>query len=141
VTTPLKYCKSTAVWSTDICWYDLFVLVVSITKASSSDPDFKGFLCQVRPVGQELPVGCFSVRDALKAQTLDCTRGRDSVTHKNNDLTAEQSFDWRAPSLGLGTQVEIVCTIVQNTMVLWVQQKSQQFKEIAATSVTTVRPG
>ena len=39
---------------------------------SSSNPDFKGFLCQVRPVGQVVAVGSFSVNDASKAQTLDC---------------------------------------------------------------------
>ena len=30
------------------------------------------------------------------------------------------------------------CTVVQSTLVLWVQQKSQQFEEIAAVSATTV---
>lgn len=47
--------------------------LVTISKVLSSSLDFRGFLCQVRQVGQTDAVGNFAVRDTSKARTLDCT--------------------------------------------------------------------
>ncbi|XP_062509175.1 defense protein l(2)34Fc-like [Corticium candelabrum] len=80
----------------------------SISKTLPSDSDFRGFLCQVRQVGRTTAVGTFSVRNTLKARTLDCSNENDAVTHTNDLLTSQQLFDWTAPSIGVGTQLEIM---------------------------------
>ncbi|XP_062509495.1 reelin domain-containing protein 1-like [Corticium candelabrum] len=113
---------------------------VSIEKISSASPNFRGFLCQVRQVDQTDAVGTLTPKDLSMSKTLDCTSSQDAVTHSNNNDKQQQAFYWKAPNLGVGTRLEIVCTIVQNVSILWVQQKSEQFKETAVLISTTRQP-
>ena len=50
----------------------LFLVLVTISKKQTSDPDFKGYLCQVRQVGQTAAFGTFTPRDTIKSRSLDC---------------------------------------------------------------------
>jgi hypothetical protein len=51
---------------------------VTISKNNTGDPNFKGFLCQIRQVGQTVAIGTFSVRDTSKSKTIDCSRSKVS---------------------------------------------------------------
>jgi hypothetical protein len=105
---------------------------VTISKNNTGDPNFKGFLCQIRQVGQTVAIGTFSVRDTSKSKTIDCSRSKGAVTHKNRDSVENQIFDWTAPlvPLGVNTMVQAVCTVVQSLSTLWIQLKSESFQEL-----------
>ena len=48
-------------------------VLVTISKLDPSTTNFQGYLCQVRQVGQEIPVGTFQPVDATKSKPIDCT--------------------------------------------------------------------
>ena len=56
----------------------LFLVLVTISKKQTSDPDFKGYLCQVRQVGQTATFGTFTPRDTTKSRLLNCIRANVS---------------------------------------------------------------
>ena len=52
---------------------------MTISKGNAGDTNFKGFLCQIRQVGQTTALGTFSVRDASKSKTIACTSSKVSL--------------------------------------------------------------
>jgi hypothetical protein len=114
---------------------------VTISKKESSDVDFRGFLCQVRQVGQETPIGTFQPVDAAKSKTIDCSGQQSSITHINRVQVAEQSFLWTSNVvLGQGTQVHVVCTVVQTIATLWILEESASFNELEPTGTLPPAP-
>jgi hypothetical protein len=100
--------------------------IVSIT--SSPGTTFKGFMCQVRSIGNTSAIGSFKSFDIGKAKNLACTSGTGAVVHRNPNVVSSFNATWEAPYSAAGiAQLIAYCTIVQEMTVYWIQVPSSPF--------------
>ncbi|KAM7370255.1 hypothetical protein PAMP_011524 [Pampus punctatissimus] len=105
--------------TTDRSSYRLGEEVTVQLQALSSKP-FTGFLLQARQVGQQSPVGSFTLT-TVAAQLLTCSQKPNS-TVSHNSVSAKTSIEvaWRFEAPGDTNPIQFHASFVQNFRTFWV---------------------
>ncbi|CAH1773710.1 unnamed protein product, partial [Owenia fusiformis] len=114
---------------------------ITVTLASSSGEQFKGYLCQGRyldaSMNQEIAVGSF---DAPAGAKQECSGAMgNGVTHSSNSLKTSVTLKWTAPNPS-SAHVRIYCTFVKETATIWVQEPSANLIDGAGGPLPTTPP-
>ncbi|TRY95822.1 hypothetical protein DNTS_022041 [Danionella cerebrum] len=96
--------------------------VITVTLSGLSGNQFEGFLLEARQVGQNNPIGTFTV--TTEAQTLSCNGAAKAVSHTSSSKKSSVQVTWTAPSSGALGNIEFVSTFVKTGKIFWINVKS-----------------
>ncbi|KAF5282713.1 hypothetical protein FQR65_LT02710 [Abscondita terminalis] len=98
---------------------------VEITVSGDKEPDFKGFLLQVRD-SKNKPVGTFIITSSHKsAKVLQCDSKNVAATHKSKDDKQTVVVEWKAPS-NLSGKLTVYATVAKNGQEFWARKPTAE---------------